>query len=176
AAAKTAARRDALRQKLHLRALERMQDAGLSASDFATEAALAKAVQHGNKVFSLDRLTRTDLLLLYRFLGIGQFGWAQPTSWLRAGVRGRMDYVFTDDAMLLEEQLVGRLGLVELFRACQERGIPAADLPEYQLRQALYNWARLSQRQTGVAEMMPAVWSRLVLLNRSVKFGSGLSA
>ncbi|KAJ2814611.1 hypothetical protein IWW50_007082, partial [Coemansia erecta] len=95
-----------------------------------------------------------------------------PTPWLRSRVQARLEYICKDDSLLLSEQLVGRLGLVELFRACQERGIPAADLPEYQLRQALYNWARLTQRQAGAAGILPIAWSRLALLNRSVKLGS----
>ncbi|KAJ2227007.1 hypothetical protein EV180_002664 [Coemansia sp. RSA 518] len=168
---KGARRHDKLKQKLHLQALSRIRNAGLSTSDFVDEAALTKAVQAGNSVFSLDQMSRTNLALMYRFFGIGPLSMVLPTSWLRTSVQRRLEYIRTDDALLGSEQLISGLGLVELFRACQERGIPAADLPEYQLRLALYNWVRLSQRQMP-DNAVPIAWSRLVLLNRSVKLAN----
>ncbi|KAJ2451345.1 hypothetical protein EV183_003673 [Coemansia sp. RSA 2336] len=174
--AKTAAKHDALKQKLHVRMLEGLREDGLSVSDFVTEHALAKAVARGSRLFSMDRLGRADLLMLYRFLGIGGMGWILPTSWLRAGVARHLSYVRTDDSLLLKEQAVGQLELVDLFRACQERGIPSADLPDYQLRQALYGWAQLTQKQAGAGNILPIAWSRLVLLNRSTQVVLGLCA
>ncbi|KAJ2656299.1 hypothetical protein IW148_005674 [Coemansia sp. RSA 1199] len=171
ATTKGARRHDKLKQKLHLQALDRIRDSGLSTSDFVDEAALTKAVQAGNRVFSLEQMSRANIALMYRFFGIGSLSMVQPTSWLRAGVQRRLEYIRTDDALLYSEQLISGLGLVELFRACQERGIPAADLPEYQLRLALYNWVRLSQRQMP-DNAAPIAWSRLVLLNRSVKLAN----
>ncbi|KAI9467689.1 hypothetical protein LPJ78_004133 [Coemansia sp. RSA 989] len=170
--AKGAAKHDALKQKLHLRLLERIGEDGLSVSDFVTEQALAKAAARGSRLFSMDKLDRGELLMLYRFLGIGSMGWILPTSWLRTGVARHLSYVHKDDSLLLSEQAVGQLELVDLFRACQERGIPSADLPDYQLRQALYSWAQLTQKQAGAGNILPIAWSRLVLLNRSVKFGN----
>ncbi|KAJ2496360.1 hypothetical protein GGH96_005890 [Coemansia sp. RSA 1972] len=167
---KGARRHDKLKQRLHLQALTRIRDAGLSTRDFVDEAALTKAVRAGNRVFSLDEMSRADLALMYRFFGIGPLS-LLPTSWLRTGVQRRLEYIRSDDALLYSEQLISGLGLVELFRACQERGIPAADLPEYQLRLALYNWVRLSQSQMP-DNAVPVAWSRLVLLNRSVKLAN----
>ncbi|KAJ1729901.1 hypothetical protein LPJ61_003302 [Coemansia biformis] len=166
---KMAAKQDARRQALHRQALQRIEAAGLGPSDFATVAALQKAVARGNALFALDGLDGADLRLLCGFMGAGGPAAGLRTEWLRGGLRQHLEKLAADDALLAGEKLVARLGPVELHRACQERGIPSAHIPEPRLRQALGGWVDLTQTSRTSIGMLPIAWSRLVLLSAAVK-------
>ncbi|PIA14866.1 hypothetical protein COEREDRAFT_88387 [Coemansia reversa NRRL 1564] len=167
--AKMAAKRDAVRQKLHVAALQRIEEAGLEPSDFDTVDNLARVAGRGSNIFQLDQLDTADLRMVCRFLGIGGVFAGIYVDRLRSGLRRHLDGIATDDALLASEQLVEQLGLTELLRACQERGIPSAHLSEPQLRESLGKWIELTQAHAHTIGMMPIAWSRLALLDRSVE-------
>ncbi|KAJ2806866.1 hypothetical protein H4R21_000696 [Coemansia helicoidea] len=161
---KMAAKRDAQRRVLHREALRRIEAAGLAAHDFATAAALQRAAAQGAALFALDTLGHAELRLLSRFLGAGGPVAGLRAEWLREGLRRHLARIAADDGLLAREKLVARLGPVELHRACQERGILSAHVPEPQLREALGAWVRLSQATGQATGMLPLAWSRLALL------------
>ncbi|KAJ2815242.1 hypothetical protein IWW50_006886, partial [Coemansia erecta] len=89
--AKGAAKHDRVKNRLHLRALDRIEECGLSAGDFASEAALARAAGRGSGIFAWDGLARADLLLFHRFLKMGSMlAMVLPTPWLRSRVQARL--------------------------------------------------------------------------------------
>ncbi|KAJ2078288.1 hypothetical protein H4R24_004596 [Coemansia sp. RSA 988] len=168
-AAKMAAKRDAARQKLHVAALQCIEEAGLEPSDFDTVENLVRAAGRGSSIFQLDQLDTASLRLVCRFLGIGGVFSELRVEQLRNELRRRLDNIAIDDMLLANEQLVEQLGLAELLRACQERGIPSAHLPEWQLRESLGKWIELTQTHGRTIGMMPIAWSRLALLDGSVE-------
>ncbi|KAJ2691427.1 hypothetical protein H4R19_006373, partial [Coemansia spiralis] len=168
-AVKMAAKHDARRHGLHREALRRIEAAGLAAQDFTTVAALHSTAARGNALFALDGLGRADLRLLCRFLGAGGPAAGLRAAWLRARLQQHLERIAVDDALLAREGLLPQLGSVELHRACQERGIPSAHVPEEQLRKALGAWIELTQTAGPSTGMLPIAWSRLVLLGATVK-------
>ncbi|KAJ2614929.1 hypothetical protein H4S08_001480 [Coemansia sp. RSA 1365] len=167
--AKMAAKRDAVRQKLHVAALQRLEEAGLEPSDFDTVDNLVRVAGRGSSIFQLEQLDNADVRMVCRFLGIGGMFARLQVERLRSGLRKHLDVIATDDALLASEQLVEQLGLTELVRACQERGIPSTHLSEPQLRESLGKWIELTQAHGHTIGMMPIAWSRLALLDRSVE-------
>ncbi|KAJ2009233.1 hypothetical protein GGI04_000613 [Coemansia thaxteri] len=166
--AKMSKKRDAARQLLHVRALPRLGELGLAAAAFANTQELARLALEPRlaEVFDPAAIQSADLGLICRFLGLGSAGLLTSEQQLRARLVAYLDYLRADDRLLVEEQLVERVGLVELLRACQERAIPLAARSEAQLRDELRRWTNLTQ--THALPMLPIVWSRLALLDKPV--------
>ncbi|KAJ1960133.1 hypothetical protein GGI12_003966 [Dipsacomyces acuminosporus] len=165
-----AKKHDATKQRLYGQALARIESLGLDASSFGAYEKLHNAVQTGAAdIFTLESLNANDLQLICQFMNIGKKGLFTSTESLRAKLASHMEYIKYDDRLLANEQLVGQLGLTELHRACQERGIPTADYPESLLRSSLESWTKLTQSKGASLGMLPIVWSRLVLFNKQVK-------
>ncbi|KAJ1721511.1 hypothetical protein LPJ53_003971 [Coemansia erecta] len=162
---KMAKKQDELRQKIHVAALERIHSLGLSPEDFMRDADISRLEQRDMDIFSLERASASDLQMLCAFMNVSAKGGA------RAEALGRhLEYLRHDDRLLVRDELVDRLGLSELHRACQERGIPSAGYGEGHLRIALGSWMRQSGGgKAEAASLMPIIWSRLVLLQDCVK-------
>ncbi|KAJ2031984.1 hypothetical protein IWW57_000440 [Coemansia sp. S610] len=160
--AKMAAKSDAKRTNLHAQAVARIEGLGLAPAEFANIKSLADVAQDGKGIFGLDSLARDDLQLVCRFLGLGGIGLLNDEAQLRTRLGAHLEYLRTDDGLLLAEQAVDRLGLTELHRACQERAIPSSGRSDEQLRLSLSDWTEMSRD----LPILPIVWSRLALFNQ----------
>ncbi|KAI8323461.1 hypothetical protein GQ54DRAFT_296763 [Martensiomyces pterosporus] len=166
---KMAKKQDATRQKLYPEIISRIESLGIKADDFSDSTKLGKFAQSSMDIFSLEKLDARDLQLICQFMNIGKKGMLTSTESLRGKLGTYLDYIKQDDQLLVKEQLVGQLGLAELHRACQERGIPTANYPEARLRSSLDSWTRLTQTKGKALGMLPIVWSRLALFTKQVK-------
>ncbi|KAJ2756706.1 hypothetical protein GGI19_000641 [Coemansia pectinata] len=163
--AKMAAKSDATRMSLHARAVARIEGLGLAPAAFADAKSLADMAQDGRGgIFDVDSLVRDDLQLVCRFLGLGKIGLVNSEAQLRARLAAHLEYIRTDDQLLLAEQAVDCLGLTELYRACQERAIPSSGRSGEQLRASLRAWTEM----TRDLPVLPIVWSRLALFNQPI--------
>ncbi|KAJ2745840.1 hypothetical protein GGI20_001841 [Coemansia sp. BCRC 34301] len=165
--AKLAAKRDAARSKLHTQALTRIEALGLAPAAFADTQSLAQLVHRNEGIFDMDKLARADLQLVCQFMGLGKIGLISSQSQLKARLAAHLDYLRTDDRLMVAEQTVDSLGLAELIRACQERAIASTGRSEEQLRAALAAWTGLTQAQNRTLPMLSIVWSRLAQFGKS---------
>ncbi|KAJ2077917.1 hypothetical protein GGI09_008136 [Coemansia sp. S100] len=156
---KMAAKSDAAKMSLHARAVARIEELGLAPAAFAD----VKSLAHEG-IFDLDSLVRDDLQLVCGFLGLGKIGLVNSEAQLRTRLAAHLEYIRTDDKLLLAEQAVDRLGLTELHRACQERAIPSSGRSGEQLRASLQAWTEM----TRDLPILPIVWSRLALFNQPI--------
>ncbi|KAJ2451252.1 hypothetical protein GGF42_004302 [Coemansia sp. RSA 2424] len=166
--AKMAAKSDAARNKLHARALARIEGLGLAPAAFADAQSLVQLARGNEGIFDLEQLARADLQLVSQFMGLGKIGLVNSESQLRARVAAHLDYLRADDRLITAEQTVDRLGLAELTRACQERAIASTGRSEEQLRASLTAWTALTQAQNRTLPMLPIVWGRLALFGKSI--------
>ncbi|KAJ2801169.1 hypothetical protein H4S07_005004 [Coemansia furcata] len=162
--AKMAAKSDAARKNLHAQAVARIEGLGLAPAAFADAKSLANMAQDGKGIFGVDSLLRDDLQLVCRFLGLGKIGLLNSEPQLRTRLAAHLEYIRTDDRLLLAEQAVDRLGLTELHRACQERAIPSSGRSGEQLRASLSGWTEM----TRDLPILSIVWSRLALFNQPI--------
>ncbi|KAJ1955890.1 hypothetical protein EC988_001637 [Linderina pennispora] len=158
-------KQDVVRQRLHAQAVQRIAEAGIKPGDLAVASKLGKL---DHEIFQFETLADQDVQLIARYMGVRGGLFANATA-LKTKLRLELDYLHHDDQLLANESLVGVLGLTELHRACQERGIPTADYPEQQLRNSLDAWTKVSQAAKGGSDMLPIVWSRLALFNKAIK-------
>ncbi|KAJ1900806.1 hypothetical protein LPJ66_001229 [Kickxella alabastrina] len=172
--AKMGRKQDAARQEAHVWAVNRIRAAGLDAADFAHESALRQLAAREDlaAIFGLSRISAAELRPLCAFMGVAKR--RATADALRGRLQKHVEYLCEDDRLLVGEQLVDRLGLAELHRACQERGIPSANYSESHLRRALHDWTRLTRGMAGSGEdlaqnILPIVWSRLVIFQNPVK-------
>ncbi|KAJ2401369.1 hypothetical protein GGI23_001443 [Coemansia sp. RSA 2559] len=167
-----AKKHDAVKLRLHAAALERIKGLELEAAAFAKSETLATLGANNTdaKLFAFKDLTRADLQLVNRFMGVtGRI--ATPistTNSLRSRLLKHLEYLQQDDRLLVKEELVTQLPLIELHNACQERGIPSAAFNTEDLQKALLSWTALSTNCRSAEELLPIVWSRLVLFNKAV--------
>ncbi|KAJ1845708.1 hypothetical protein LPJ73_004763, partial [Coemansia sp. RSA 2703] len=151
---KMAKKQDEIRQNIHILALERIQLLGLSPEEFMRDAGIASLQQRNMDIFSLERASGSDLQMLCAFMGISVKGGARAEA-----LRQHLEYLRHDDQLLVRDKLVDLLGLSELHRACQERGIPSAGYSEDHLRIALHSWMRQSAGgKADIASLVPIVW------------------
>ncbi|KAJ1789368.1 hypothetical protein LPJ59_005355 [Coemansia sp. RSA 2399] len=167
-----AKKHDAVKLKLHAAALERIKGLGLEAATFGKSGTLATlgANNADAKLFAFKDLTRADLQLVNRFMGVtGRIATPISTAHsLRSRLLKHLEYLQQDDRLLVKEELVAQLPLTELHNACQERGIPSAAFSTEDLQKALLSWTTLSTNCKSAEELLPIVWSRLVLFNKAV--------
>ncbi|CAI6338966.1 unnamed protein product [Periconia digitata] len=99
------------------------------------------------------RATNVDDMDLYTLLSLSArldlHGWTwdrlfvtPPKSWLKRLVGKRLEYLKTDDALIVRDGGYQVLGELELRRACYERGMIVLGVKEYLLRRALADWFR----------------------------------
>ncbi|KAJ2157198.1 hypothetical protein GGF46_004676 [Coemansia sp. RSA 552] len=157
-------------EKMQPEIRDRLAKVGLSIGDFETVESLKRTAASHPSMFAVDGLSSTDLHLVCRYMKINGLWARQRDDRLRKHLHKHLEIVLTDDHLLNKEQLVDQLPLVELHRACYDRGIPSATMTDVQARKALINWISLTMKlgstQLGV---LPAVWARLVLFDRPVK-------
>ncbi|KAJ1663585.1 hypothetical protein IW140_004820 [Coemansia sp. RSA 1813] len=167
-----AKKHDSVKLRIHAAALERIRSLGLEAADFASSETLAALAEThtGAKLFALKDLARADLQLVNQFMGVtGRISTPiSAASGLRRRLLKHLEYLQHDDRLLSEEGLLGQLPLTELHSACQERGIPSADYGAEDLKKALLSWTTLSNKCRSAEDMLPIVWSRLVLFNKAI--------
>ncbi|KAJ2558480.1 hypothetical protein EV175_000774 [Coemansia sp. RSA 1933] len=167
-----AKKHDAVKLGLQAAALERIKGLGLEAAAFGSSETIAtlSKTHADSKLFVLSELTRSDLQLVSRFMGVtGRI--ATPistTNRLRNLLLNHLEYLQQDDRLLVKEKLMGQLPPTELHAACQERGIPSAGYSDDDLNKALLSWTTLSSNCRSAEDMMSIVWSRLVLFNKVV--------
>ncbi|KAJ2776924.1 hypothetical protein GGI15_004676, partial [Coemansia interrupta] len=164
---KMAKKQDEIRQKMHVLALERILSLDLSPQEFMHDTGIARLQQQQRSMdaLSLEHTSEDNLQMLCAFMNVSAKRGARAEA-----LRRHLEYLRQDDRLLVSEELVDRLGLAELHRACQERGIPSAGYSEGHLRIALHSWMRQSAGgKADVASLMPIIWSRLVLLQNSAK-------
>ncbi|KAJ2508829.1 hypothetical protein GGI11_005992 [Coemansia sp. RSA 2049] len=167
-----AKKHDKTKLRLHGEAVKRIEDSGIPLKAFNSSKKLAAlgAQCADTGLFALKDLGREDLRLINRFMGATGVI-ATPifsVDRLRGRLLKHLEYLRQDDLLLAEDELLESLPLIELHNACQERGIPSADREIEDLRKALATWAALSARCKSPDDMLPIVWSRLVLFNKNV--------
>lgn len=63
-----------------------------------------------------------------------------PTWWLRSSVRRKLEYLSTDDRLIVRDGGWAALERAEVERACAERGFPVVGKGEDEMRRALAGW------------------------------------
>ncbi|KAJ2524594.1 hypothetical protein GGI11_000698 [Coemansia sp. RSA 2049] len=167
-----AKKHDKTKLRLHGEAVKRIGDSGIPLKTFNSSKKLAAlgAQRADTGLFALKDLGREDLRLINRFMGATGVI-ATPVfsvDRLRGRLLKHLEYLRQDDLLLAEDELLESLPLIELHNACQERGIPSADREIEDLRKALATWVALSAGCKSSDDMLPIVWSRLVLFNKNV--------
>ncbi|KAJ2718665.1 hypothetical protein GGI07_005656 [Coemansia sp. Benny D115] len=160
---KMAQKQDTKRNTIHQYALERIARDGISVEKFASAKSLEKVAMTADhaSMFADDKVSVEDVQNVCEFMGVGKKAGM-------TGLRAHWEYVCRDDRLLERESGVSGLGLTELHRACQERGIPSAGYSEEHLRKALSAWIQLTGSFAN-ASMLAVMWSRMVLFNKNVK-------
>eukprot|EP00924_Labyrinthula_sp_SR-Ha-C_P016307 maker-scaffold_73-snap-gene-0.1-mRNA-1 protein AED:0.01 eAED:0.01 QI:184/1/1/1/1/1/3/56/785 len=107
----------------------------------------ANSLQNITMLFSddviIDNMSRSDLVLLSRYLGLNTFG---GVNLLRYQIRQKVNAIREDDRTIFYEG-VKSLNLFELQYACQERGMRATGLSKKQLREQLDAWLNMSRNK-----------------------------
>eukprot|EP00510_Aplanochytrium_minuta_P003797 CAMPEP_0184010168 /NCGR_PEP_ID=MMETSP0954-20121128/3050_1 /TAXON_ID=627963 /ORGANISM="Aplanochytrium sp, Strain PBS07" /LENGTH=713 /DNA_ID=CAMNT_0026289701 /DNA_START=890 /DNA_END=3031 /DNA_ORIENTATION=- len=88
----------------------------------------------------LDNMSRAQLVLVCRYMGISPYGGNQ---FLRFQLHNKISSLRDDDRQIYWEG-INSLDANELEMACQERGMRATGLSIYQLRKQLTQWLELS--------------------------------
>lgn len=148
---------DKVKLPIHVQALERSRALGISVDDCGTEKGLLRTQP---VLGDIGQWESQDVSLANRYMGLGGGSTKRLLD--------HLDYLSVDDQLIAKEALVSQLGLAELIRACQERGIPTAGYPESHLRRALDSWMQLTQKK-GKELQAAIVWSRMALHQKSTK-------
>jgi hypothetical protein len=102
------------------------------------------AASVADKVEQVKNMSKWELLnvgaRLDAYSGVWEYFMTPPVWWLRFAVRRKLEYLVTDDALIIRDGGYKQLGHEELRRACIERGIFVQDKGDRTLRDELAAW------------------------------------
>ncbi|KAJ1929664.1 LETM1 domain-containing protein ylh47 [Tieghemiomyces parasiticus] len=110
-----------------------------SSGDLATTENLLKVAQAFEEDFTLDNLSRPQLVSICRYMNLGVYG---LDNMLRNRIRNQMKFIRADDRMIKSEG-VDSLTIPELQSACSARGMRALGVSPARLRSELKQWLDL---------------------------------
>eukprot|EP00474_Spongospora_subterranea_P009342 CRZ09800.1 hypothetical protein [Spongospora subterranea] len=112
--------------------------------------------------FTLEHLSREQLLSLCRYMGLPTYG---TETRLRYELLKRLDDIRDDDRAIIEEGGIFSLNLPELRSAVQHRGMRALGVDEIILKSQLQSWLDLSSNKSIPPLLL--ILSRVFTLNQT---------